>query len=189
VEPPGRDAEGAETGVDGDDAVAPVTVAVALVTVGTLTVAVGLVTVGTLTVAVGVVTVGTLTIGTETVTAGTLTVGTGTLGTGSSANACAQPIASNADAPRTPRAPFTIFRSSAVWFGLPQLKSIIPGAQALKPFRPAQPAEVEAYEPDGIPGPTAPRRFAAPLLSFQDHISPLGEMGARRPFFARGQQK
>jgi hypothetical protein len=96
VELPGRDAEGAETAVDGDDAVAPVTVAVGLVTVGTLTVAVGLVTVGTLTVGSGA--------GSE----GTLTVGTGTLETGSSANACAHPIASNADAPRIPRAPFTI---------------------------------------------------------------------------------
>lgn len=108
VELPGRDAEGAETAVDGDDAVAPVTVDAVLVTVGTLTMAVGLVTVGTLTVAVGLVTVGTLTVGTGTGTEGTLTVGRGTLETGSSANACAQPIASNADAPRIPRAPFTI---------------------------------------------------------------------------------
>jgi hypothetical protein len=108
VELPGRDAEGAETAVDGDDAVAPVAVGAGLVTVGTLTVGVGLVTVGTLTVGVGLVTVGTLTVGTGTGTVGTLTVGRGTLETGSSANACAHPIASSADAPRIPRAPFTI---------------------------------------------------------------------------------
>jgi len=78
VELPGRDAEDAETAVDGDDAVAPVTVDVVLVTEGTLTVAVGVVAVGTLTVAVGLVTVGTLTVGTGTGSEGTLTVGTGT---------------------------------------------------------------------------------------------------------------
>jgi hypothetical protein len=108
VELPGRDAEGAETAVDGEDPVAPVTADAVLVVVGTLTVAVGLVAMGTLTVAVGVVTVGTLTVGTGTGSEGTLTVGMGTLETGSSANACAHPIASNANAPRTPRAPFTM---------------------------------------------------------------------------------
>ena len=189
MELPGREAEGAETGVDGDDAVAPVTVDVCARYGGDADggrrARHGRDADGGRRAGHG----GDADVGTETGTAGTLTVGRGTLETGSSANACAQPIASNADTPRIPRAPFTIFRSSAVWFGFPQLKSVIPGSRALKPFRPAKPAEVEAYEPTRIPAPTAPRRFAAPLLSFQDHISPLGEMGARRPFFARGQQK
>lgn len=136
VELPGRDAEGAEAAVDGDDAFAPVAVDVVLVTEGTLTVAVGVVAVGTLTVAVGLVTVGTLTVGTGTGSEGTLTVGTGTLGTGSSANACAHPIASNANTPRTPRAPFTMLSS------LRRMVRVSP-AQAQCP----RDADVETFSP------------------------------------------
>jgi hypothetical protein len=98
VELPGRlGAEGAVTGVDGDDTVVSGIVVTGVVTAGTLTLGTGLVTTGTLTLG---------------------TVGTLTVGTGSSANACAQPIASSADAPRTPKAPLNTRRASAVWFPL-----------------------------------------------------------------------